>query len=47
MIQINEQQLADLKGFINKIPTEFGLPLLQFFGQLEAEQKKATDTNEA
>ena len=39
MINLNEQQLADLKAFINKIPTEFGLPLLQFFGTLEAEQK--------
>jgi hypothetical protein len=38
MITLNEQQLADLKAFINKIPTEIGLPLLQFFGQLEAEQ---------
>ena len=39
MLQLNEQQLTDLKAFINKIPTEFGLPLLTFFGQLEHEQK--------
>lgn len=39
MLTLNEQQLADLKAFINKIPTEFGLPLLTFFGQLEHEQK--------
>jgi hypothetical protein len=39
MLQLNEQHLADLKAFINKIPTEFGLPLLTFFGQLEQEQK--------
>ena len=39
MLQLNEQQLNDLKAFINKIPTEFGLPLFTFFGQLEQEQK--------
>lgn len=39
MITLNEQHMADLKAFINKIPTEFGLPLLTFFGQLEHEQK--------
>lgn len=38
MIQLNEQQVKDLISFINKIPTEFGLPLIQFFGQLQAEQ---------
>lgn len=42
MIQLNEQHLADLKAFINKIPTEFGLPLLTFFAQLENEQKEET-----
>lgn len=39
-IKITEAQLKDLIGFINKIPTEFGLPLIQFFGQLQAEQTK-------
>jgi hypothetical protein len=39
MLTLNEQHLTDLKAFINKIPTEFGLPLLTFFGQLEQEQK--------
>jgi hypothetical protein len=44
MLQLNEQQLNDLKAFINKIPTEFGLPLLTFFGQLEQEQKPKEET---
>jgi len=38
MLQLNEQNLAELRAFINKIPTEFGLPLLTFFGRLEQEQ---------
>ena len=38
MITINEQQLKDLETFINQIPTQYGLPLLQFLGKLNAEQ---------
>ena len=38
MISINEQQLKDLEAFINQIPTQYGLPLLQFLGKLNAEQ---------
>jgi len=38
MITINEQQLKDLEAFINQIPTQYGLPLLQFLGKLNAEQ---------
>jgi hypothetical protein len=38
MITLSEQNLADLKAFINKIPTEIGLPLLEFFGKLQQEQ---------
>lgn len=46
MITLNEQQVADLKAFINKIPTEFGLPLLTFFAQLENEQKEQSKNEE-
>jgi hypothetical protein len=38
MITLNEQHLKDLEAYINKIPTEFGLPLIQFLGKLNAEQ---------
>ena len=38
MVTINEQQLKDLEAFINQIPTQYGLPLLQFLGKLNAEQ---------
>lgn len=37
-IKITEQQLKDLLAYIGKIPTDFGLPLVQFFNQLNAEQ---------
>jgi hypothetical protein len=46
MITLNEQQLADLKAFINKIPTEFGVHLLMFFSQLENEQKEQPKNEE-
>lgn len=46
MIQLNEQQVKDLITFINKIPTEFGLPLIQFFGQLQAEQAPKEEVKE-
>ena len=43
MITINEQQLKDLELFINQIPTQYGLPLLQFLGKLNAEQNPQTE----
>jgi hypothetical protein len=39
MIQLNEKDLNELQAYINKIPTEFGLPLLNFFGKLSEDQK--------
>ena len=38
MITINNDQLKELEAFINQIPTQYGLPLLQFLGKLNAEQ---------
>lgn len=46
MIQLNEQQVKDLLAYIGKIPTEFGLPLVQFFNQLNAEQNPQTPQEE-
>jgi hypothetical protein len=43
MLTLNEQHMADLKAFINKIPTEFGLPLLTFSASLsksKSQQKR-------
>lgn len=39
-IKITKEQLDELVKFINTIPTAYGLPLIQFFGQLQAEQSK-------
>lgn len=45
MIQLTKEQLEELKKFINTIPTMYGVPLLNFFGQLEQEQLKPEATN--
>ena len=39
MITLSQENLKELESFINKIPTEFGLPLLNFFGKLAEDQK--------
>ena len=39
MLQLSEKDLNELQAYINKIPTEFGLPLLNFFGKLAEDQK--------
>lgn len=39
-IKITKEQLEELVKFINTIPTAYGLPLIQFFGQLQVEQSK-------
>ena len=44
MITLSEQNLAELRAFINKIPTEIGLPLLEFFGKLQQEQAPQIET---
>ena len=38
MITLSNEQLKDLEAFINTIPTQYGLPLIQFLGKLNAEQ---------
>lgn len=38
MITLSTENLKELEGFINTIPTQYGLPLLQFLGKLNAEQ---------
>ena len=38
MLNLNDENLKELEAFINQIPTQYGLPLLQFLGKLNAEQ---------
>jgi hypothetical protein len=48
MITLNETQIKELEALINPIPTAYGLPLFQFFGNLSQEQnpKKETEVKE-
>jgi hypothetical protein len=45
-IKITKEQLEELVKFINTIPTAYGLPLVQFFGQLQAEQTPKEELKE-
>jgi hypothetical protein len=47
MITINQDQIKELEAFINQIPTQYGLPLLQFLGKLNAEQNPSQESTEA
>ena len=39
MITLNEQQVAELNNFIqDKLPTKYGIVLLQWFKQIQDEQ---------
>lgn len=46
MITINQEQIKELEKFINQIPTQYGLPLLQFFAKLDAEQNPPQEANQ-
>jgi hypothetical protein len=46
MLQLNEQQVKELEAFINQIPTQYGLPLLQFLGKIAQEQNPQTEVKE-
>lgn len=43
MITLSNEQLKDLEQFINTIPTQYGLPLIQFLGKINAEQNPPTE----
>jgi hypothetical protein len=38
MITLNEQQLTELNQFCQELPTKYGVPLLQWFKQIQDEQ---------
>ena len=40
MITLNEQQLTELNQFCQELPTKYGVPLLQWFKQIQDEQSK-------
>ena len=45
-IKITKEQLEDLVKFINQIPTQWGLPLVNFFAQLQQEQTPKEEVKE-
>ncbi len=40
MITLNEQQLAELNQFFQELPTKYGVPLIQWFKQIQDEQNE-------
>jgi hypothetical protein len=46
-ITLNEEQIKQLDGFFQELPTKYGLPLIQFFSKLnEAQNGQQTDSKE-
>jgi hypothetical protein len=46
-ITLNQEQIKQLDGFFQELPTKYGLPLIQFFSKLnEAQNGQQTDSKE-
>lgn len=43
MLQLTESQVKELEGFVQTIPTMYGLPILQFLGKIAQEQTPQTE----
>jgi len=43
MITLNEQQLTELNQFCQELQTKYGVPLLQWFKQIQDEQAPKED----
>ena len=37
-LELNEEQIKQLDGFFQEMPTKYGLPLIQFFSKLNEAQ---------
>jgi hypothetical protein len=46
MITLNEQQLTELNQFCQELPTKYGVPLLQWFKQIQDEQNPKTEAKD-
>jgi hypothetical protein len=46
MITLNEQQLNELNQFCQELPTKYGVPLLQWFKQIQEEQNPKKEEKE-
>ena len=46
-LTLNEEQIKQLDAFFQEMPTKYGLPLIQFFGELnKAQNGQQTDSKE-
>jgi hypothetical protein len=46
-ITLNAEQIKQLDGFFQELPTKYGLPLIQFFSKLnEAQNRQETEVKE-
>lgn len=46
-LKLNEEQIKQLDGYFQELPTKYGLPLLKFFGELnEAQNGQQTEVKE-
>lgn len=45
-IEINEQEYQGILAHINEMPTKYGVPLLNFFGQKFAQAEQAQEKAE-
>lgn len=46
-ITLNEEQIKQLDGYFQELPTKYGLPLIKFFSELnQAQNGQQTDSKE-
>ncbi len=46
-LKLNEEQIKQLDAFFQEMPTKYGLPLIQFFGELnKAQNGQKTDAKQ-
>ena len=43
MINLSEENVKELEGFIQEIPLKYGLPLLQYLQKLAQEQNEKSE----
>ena len=46
MIQISEEQLAEVKAYLAEVPFKYAFPLLQFLEKLQQEQNQNQETTQ-
>jgi hypothetical protein len=44
MITLTEEQLTEIKAYLNEVPFKYALPLFQYLDKLEQDAKPQTST---